>query len=329
MKASAIGTIVVVLVCVYAIAVAHADERLKHKSPSARIRRAASTRFVPRPTVAHQAKRRVGLSSLTELSSKVKSKNPDEGVQVLKDAMKDPLQGLKARIEAVKDETDEKIMQMNHEQELGDLQAKLDKMNSQQRQDSVRAASTEVNGLEGRIDKMEQTTRDLKKAASQQLDLLKAIQNHKPAPVAASLRTEDEGPPAAPLTPLDIVFNKLTGELNENSNSVTITSPRLVSQINSYATLANAPPGTPYGLSSVPSGLVRPHIVDRNYIRTAYEESGFDEDHLNNIAMNPAVHNQLEGGDVLARVTDSVGHEAHLPQTLELYPTEPEYRTDG
>jgi len=320
-----------VLLCICAIAIAFADERLKHPQRSARIRRAASSRFAPRiqqASARHASKPR----SLTEISSKLRSPRVDkgdDGVAYMKDAMKDPFQGLKARIETVKDETDEKIQQMNHEQELSDLQVKLDKMATQQKQESSRAATTEVNGLEGRIDKMEQTTKDLKRAASEQLNLLKAIQNHKAAPaVAEALHTEDEGPPAAPLTPLDVVFRKLTGELNQNSNSVTITSPRLISQINSYATLANAPPGTPYGLSSVPSGLVRPRVVDRNYIRTAYDESGFDEDHLNNIALNPAVHNQLEGGDVLSRVTDGVGHEAHLPGTLELYPTEPEYRAD-
>jgi hypothetical protein len=241
----------------------------------------------------------------------------------MESTISDPMLALRNRIEDIKDETDQKMQQMNHDQELSDLQAKLTKMNQLRRVDSERSQSGEITGLEGRIDKMEQTTKDLRKAAAEQLDLLKQIQNRRP--IAAP--EQEEAPPPPPLTPLDIVFKKLTGELNANPNSVTITSPRLVNQINSYATLADAPVGTPYGLTSVPSGLVRPRIVDRNYIRTAYEESGFDDEHLNNIALNPAVHQQMAEGEVLSRVTDGVGHEAHYPGALELYPKEPEYRS--
>jgi len=221
----------------------------------------------------------------------------------------DPLGSLQARLNTIKAGSAQKITDMSRDQQLTDLQTKLDHLNDEKRRASEQAQDKQVASLEDEIAKIEETQLALKKNNEETNALLKAVlsgagaQSPPPqTPVLPAIAPPVALPqyrsqPAAfnPPTSFDRYYSQVANELGLNPNTVQVPRPTVVQGRNPYATIADlSKPSNqqPFGGSSVPAGLVRPRIVDRGYVQTGFALSGLDNDHLNNQALNPALHSQ-------------------------------------
>jgi len=216
----------------------------------------------------------------------------------------DPLGSLQARLNTVKAGSGQKIADMSRDQQLTDLQTKLEHLNDEKRRASEQAQDKQVASLEDEIAKIEETQLALKKNNEETNALLKAVLNAPPAqapvlpPVSAPVSMSQlRSQPARsnPPTSFDRYYSQVASELGLNPNTVQVPRPTVVQGRNPYATIADlSKPSSQqaFGGSSVPAGLVRPRIVDRGYVQTGFALSGLDNDHLNNQALNPALHSQ-------------------------------------
>jgi len=258
----------------------------------------------------------------------------------------DPLSSLQSRLNNVKAGTSQSIADMSRDQQLTDLQSKLDRLNDEKRRSSEQAQDKQVASLEDEISKIEDTQRALKKNNEETTALLKAVlaagvqqpqAQPAPAPIALpQLRTQQSrfNPP----TSFDRYYSQVANELGINPNAVQLSIPSVVQGRNPYATIADLSKASnqqPFGGNSVPAGLMRPRIVDRGYVQTGFAFSGLDNDHLNNQALNPALHS-LQWSPVDTKSPSILDQLAAVPQPdpasaidpLDTYNVLPEIR-DG